>query len=77
MKSYGKLTAEAYETAVAAVGGFPWSDLSVHAFNGTPSYSLETSVAQPPTDPAGDDDALGDVLREDEEMHREKSGDDL
>ena len=77
MKSYGKLTPEAYATAVDAVGAFPWSDMSVASFNGTPSYSLETNVKQPPTDAAGEDDPVGEVLREDEEINSGKKSDDL
>ena len=44
MKSFGKLSASAYQTAMTAMGGFPWSDISIKSFADSPTYSLDSDV---------------------------------
>ncbi|MBX3020683.1 MAG: transglycosylase domain-containing protein [Bdellovibrionales bacterium] len=44
MQSFGKLSAPAYQTAVASIDGFPWGGLSIGSFGGSTTYSLDTDV---------------------------------
>ena len=55
MRSYGKLTPEGYETAIASIDAFPWQGVSLSHFKGAPSYSLETDVKAPPAAEPADD----------------------
>jgi monofunctional biosynthetic peptidoglycan transglycosylase len=47
MESFGKLSPAAYQTAVASIGSFPWSGLSLSSFAGNPGYDLETNTPMP------------------------------
>jgi monofunctional biosynthetic peptidoglycan transglycosylase len=70
MSSFGKLSPEAYSSAMADIGRFPWTGLSAESFEGAPSYNLDDAKAVPPSefenDPAMDEDALEEVLKEED-----------
>jgi len=43
MSSFGKLSAPAYQTAISEIGSFPWGELTLASFEGTPTYSLDAT----------------------------------
>ena len=65
MSSFKKLSASGYQTAKANLGGFPWRDLEISSFEGTPTWDLEapTLTAQ---DIQLDEEALEEILEESE-----------
>jgi monofunctional biosynthetic peptidoglycan transglycosylase len=72
MESFGKLTPAAYQTAMASIGSFPWSGLTLNSFSGNPGYDLETNTPMP-QGPANvgadlDESAIEAVLKEDEDI---------
>ena len=68
MSSFGKLSPAAYQTAVAHMGLFPWSGLSLSSFEGRPSYDLEAPEVSA-SQLQMDEDALEEILREDDTVH--------
>lgn len=48
MKTFGKLTDSAYETAMANIGNFPWSNLSIGSFEGKPQFDDFETQGPPP-----------------------------
>ncbi len=76
MTSFGKLSAPAYQTAMHQLPNFPWVGLGLDSFAGTPNYSLD--AVMPPggiseEDPAADEDALDELLKEEQQLHSRAS----
>jgi len=65
MSQFGKLSPAGYQTAKANLGGFPWRDLSIHSFEGTPSWDLEAPHVSP-GDLQLDEDTLEEIIDESE-----------
>lgn len=70
MESFGKLTPAGYQTAMGSIDQFPWSGLSMSAFGGSGSYSLETNVPASaiPRDEPIDENALEEMIEEDSSL---------
>lgn len=60
MQSFGKLSPDAYQTALASIDAFPWSGLSISSFGGSTNYSLDTDV------PASNLNSSDNVMGEEE-----------
>jgi monofunctional biosynthetic peptidoglycan transglycosylase len=63
MSSFGKLSPSAYETAKANINDFPWSDLSMASFEGTPTWDLEAPHVSA-QDLQLDEEALEEIIEE-------------
>jgi monofunctional glycosyltransferase len=66
MNAYGKLSPQAYDMAMRELPSFPWTGISSEAFKDAPTYSLDSAAPAPgfATDPIGDEDALDEVVKE-------------
>lgn len=68
MQSFGKMTPEAYSTAIGSIDSFPWGGLTIGSFGGPASYSLDANV--PVSNLQGhenslDEDAIEKMVQED------------
>ncbi len=64
MATFGKLSASAYQTSVTHLGDFPWRNLNLDSFSGTPTYSLDANMIQ--TDDFDlDEESLDEIIEED------------
>ncbi|MGZ3723481.1 MAG: biosynthetic peptidoglycan transglycosylase [Bdellovibrionales bacterium] len=75
MAAYGKLSPQGYSLAMAQLPNFPWSGLSADSFQGAPSYSLDAPAPAPGfSDPIGEENALDEVVREEQSAEATASG---
>jgi monofunctional biosynthetic peptidoglycan transglycosylase len=68
MKSFGKLSEQAYEYATSQIDAFPWAGITLASFSDLPSYNLDTNVSpsQIRDESPIDEEALEELLREEE-----------
>ena len=67
MEAYGKLSPQGYALAMAQMPNFPWTGVSASAFEGAPSYSLDSAAPRAGfSDPIGEENALDEVVHEDQ-----------
>jgi len=63
MSSFKKLSPSGYQTAKANLAGFPWRDLGISSFEGTPTWDLEAPT-RTEQDMQLDEEALEEILEE-------------
>ncbi len=71
MASFGKISSEAYQTAIANIDGFPWGELAMDSFQGTPSYSLEAPMPRASDFDELDEESLEEIIEENEPIRME------
>lgn len=82
MKTFGKLSDSAYSTAMANIGEFPWSQLSIGSFEGKPQFDDFETQGPPPTtadqnDLTIDAESLKELLEESKAVDAQSDQDDF
>lgn len=72
MQSFGKLSPGAYQTAMAEMSSFPWRNLTIASFSGTPSYSLDAPAGETSGAANLDEETLEAIMRDESQQTPEE-----